>query len=440
MSAQPQPAANKLGLWSAVSLVVGNMIGAGVFMIPVTLAGFGSISLLGWVFSAAGTFFLARVFGNLSKLLPQVTGGPYAYTRHGFGDFAGFLVAWSYVICIALANAAIVISFVSALSAFFPVIGKSPAAAVGTGLSAIWLLTWLNTRGVAVSGRVQLVTTILKILPLLIIGIGGLFMIKATNFNPFNSTGTSAFTAVTAAAAVTVFSMVGIESASIPAASVVHPEKNISRATLLGLLIAVLVYLLGSISIMGMLPAKQLQHTLTPYADAGAIMFGPAARYVVSAGIAIAAFGALNGWILIQGQIPYAIAKDNLFPALFARENSRKVPYMGMIINSTLVSVFMVMNYTKGLADQFKSLLLLAVFMVFIPYLFSSLSYLMVRLKSKTNASGNLAGAVTLSLLAFAYSMWAIIGTGEQAVFNGFIGLMLSVPVYVWIKYSKGLN
>jgi APA family basic amino acid/polyamine antiporter len=440
MSASPQSLENKLGLWSAVSLVVGNMIGAGVFLIPVTLAGFGSISLLGWVFSAIGTFFLARIFSNLSKLLPNVTGGPYAYTRSGFGDFAGFVVAWSYVICIALANAAIVISFVSALSAFFPVIGSNRVIAVGTGLSAIWLLTWVNTKGVAISGTLQLVTTILKVLPLLVIGAGGSFFLKSANFHPFNTTGRSTFAAVTAAAAVTVFSMVGVESAAIPAASVVNPAKNISRATLLGLLITVLVYLLGSVSIMGMLSPQQLQHTLTPYADAGALMFGPAARYVVSAGIAIAAFGALNGWILIQGQIPYAIAKDNLFPALFARENSRKVPYMGMIINSTLVSIFMVMNYTKGLADQFKALLLLAVFMVFVPYLFSSLSYLIICLKLKGSAAGSLAGTVALSLLAFAYSLWAISGTGEQAIFNGFIGLVLSVPVYVWIKYSKRMR
>src|ERR1700712_3581436 len=96
----------KLGLWSSTSLVVGNMIGAGVFLMPAAMASFGSVNLLGWVFSAIGSFFLAKVFGNLSSLLPQSTGGPYAYTRHGFGDFAGFLVAWGYWISIWCANAA----------------------------------------------------------------------------------------------------------------------------------------------------------------------------------------------------------------------------------------------------------------------------------------------------------------------------------------------
>ncbi len=430
----------KLGLWTSTSLVVGNMIGAGVFLLPAVLASFGSISLLGWAFSALGTFFLAKVFSNLSRLLPGLTGGPYAYTRNGFGDFAGFLVAWSYAIALSCANAAIVISLVSALSAFFPVLSGSPVAAVLTGLCAIWLLTWVNTRGIAISGTVQLITTLLKILPLLVVGIGGLFFIRAANFHPFNSSGTSAFSAITATAAFTVFALVGIESAAIPAGDVENPARTVQRATLLGLLIAVIIYLLGSISVMGMLPAGELQHSVTPFADAAEQLSGPQARYWVSAGIAIAAFGALNGWILIQGQIPYAIAKDRLFPALFARENKRGVPYMGMIINSLLVSAFMIMNYTKGLVEQYKFLLLLAVFMVFIPYLFSSIAYLMVRLKNRKDQDKNIFSAVSLSLTAFAYALWAIAGTGERAVYSGFIGLMISVPVYVWIAYKNKVS
>ncbi|WP_462265936.1 amino acid permease [Mucilaginibacter sp.] len=432
-----EPSQKKLGLWTSTSLVVGNMIGAGVFLMPAALASFGSISLLGWLFSAIGAFFLARVFGNLSRLLPQVTGGPYAYTRSGFGDFAGFLVAWSYAIALSCANAAIVISWVSALSVFFPVLATHTVAAAGTGLVTIWLLTWINTRGVVVSGRLQLATTILKILPLIIVGIGGLFFIRAENFHPFNSSGTSVFGAITTTAAFTVFALVGIESASVPAGNVSNPERTIPRATLLGLLIAVLVYFTGSISIMGMIPATQLRHSLTPYADAAQQLFGPQARYWVSGGIAIAAFGALNGWILVQGQVLYAIAKDRLFPALFARENNKQVPYMGMIINSILVSLFMLINYTKGLVDQFKLLMSLAVFMVFIPYLFSSMAYLMVRLKHRERITGNVTGAILLALLAFAFSLWAIAGTGEKAVYSGFIGLMASVPVYIWIRYTN---
>lgn len=428
---------NKLGLWSSTSLVVGNMIGAGVFLMPAALASYGSISLLGWIFSAVGSFFLARVFSNLSKLLPHTTGGPYAYTRTGLGDFAGFLVAWGYWIAVACANAAITISLVSALSTFFPVLTGNAVASVLTGLTAIWLLTWINSRGVVVSGKLQLITTGLKLVPLLIIAIGGLFFIKYSNFFPFNSSGGSILAAINATATFTMFAFVGIESASIPAGNIDNPEKTIPRATVLGLSIATLVYVLGSVSVMGILSVGQLKNSVTPFADAATIMFGPTAKYWVSAGIAIAAFGALNGWILIQGQVPYAIAKDRLFPAIFAKENKRKVPYIGIILNSVMVSVFMMMNYTKGLVEQFRFLLLLSVLTVFIPYLFSTASYILVRIQQKHLYPHKWTQSIILASLAFCYSLWAIAGSGEKTVFYGFMLLMAGIPFYIWIVYKN---
>ncbi|WCT14033.1 amino acid permease [Mucilaginibacter jinjuensis] len=430
----------KLGLWSSTSLVVGNMIGAGVFLMPAAMASFGSVSLLGWVFSAIGSFFLARVFSNLSKLLPQGTGGPYAYTRHGLGDFAAFLVAWGYYLATSCANAAITISFVSALSTFFPALATNTLAAVLTGLCAIWLLTWVNTRGVATSGKVQLATTILKLLPLLVIAIGGLFFIRAENFHPFNNTNTSVWGAITATATMTMFSYIGIESATIPSGSVADPGKTISRATMLGLLIATLVYVLGSISVMGIIPNKALQHSVTPFADAAVIMFGPSARYWVSAGVAIAAFGALNGWTLVQGQVPFAIAKDKLFPAIFTRLNSKGVPYVGMIISGIIISLFMSMNYTKALVEQFRFLLLLSVFTMLVPYLFSVTSYILIRLEKKSLQSRGWVPAIVLGMLAFVYTLWEIAGAGQSSVFYGFILLMAGVPFYVWGIYKKKVS
>ncbi|HEY9197422.1 MAG TPA: amino acid permease, partial [Mucilaginibacter sp.] len=359
----------KLGLWTSASLVVGNMIGAGVFLMPAAMASFGSIGLLGWIFSAIGSFFLAKVFSNMSKLLPHATGGPYAFTRAGFGDFAGFLVAWGYFVSTSCANAAITISLVSALSTFFPVLAVSKFAAISTGLCAIWLLTYINTLGIVTSGKLQLITTILKILPLLLVAFGGLFFLDTKNFVPFNSSGSSTFNAISATAAMTMFSFIGIECATIPAGSVTNPEKNIPRATMLGLFVATLVYLLGSVSVMGLIPAHQLQHSLTPYADAAVVIYGSNARYWVSAGVAIAAFGALNGWTLTQGQIPFAIANDKLFPAIFSRQNKKGVPFVGILVSSALVSAFMSMNYASGLVEQFRFLLLLSLLSMLIPYL-----------------------------------------------------------------------
>jgi APA family basic amino acid/polyamine antiporter len=425
----------KLGLWTSTSLVVGNMIGAGVFLMPAAMAGFGSIGLLGWVFSAIGSFFLAKVFSNMSKLLPHATGGPYAFTRNGFGDFAGFLVAWGYFISTSCANAAITISLVSALSTFFPVLATSNIAAVSTGLCAIWLLTYINTLGVVTSGRLQLITTILKVLPLLLVAVGGLFFLQIKNFTPFNSSGNTTYGAISATAAMTMFSFIGIECATVPAGSVNNPEKTIPKATMIGLLIASLVYILGSVSVLGIIPAAQLQRSVTPYADAAVVIYGSSARYWVSAGVAIAAFGALNGWTLMQGQMPFATAKDKLFPAIFARQNKKGVPYVGILLSSALVSVFMSMSYTKGLVEQFRFLLLLSLLSMLIPYLLSAASYLIIKVKAKQ--TNGWTGAVLLAILAFGYALWNIAGTGKEAVYYGFLLLMISIPFYVWVAYKK---
>jgi len=437
MPADP-PQKNKLGLWTSTSLVVGNMIGSGVFLMPAALAAYGGISLLGWVFAAIGAFLLAKVFSNLSILMPQANGGPYAYSRRGFGDFAGFLVAWGYWISIWCTNAAIAVSLVSALSTFFPILATNAVVAIATGLGAIWLLTWINTLGIVTSGKLQLVTTLLKIIPLLLVGIGGLFFIRAENFLPFNATGGSGFAAVTATAAFTFFAFQGMECATIPSGSVANPEKTIPRATMLGTLTATIIYILSSVSVLGMIPAKDLVNSVTPFADAAVIIWGSSARYWVSAGVVIAAFGALNGWILIQGQIPSAIAKDKLFPAVFGKENRRGVPAKGIIISSILVSVLMSMNFTKGLVEQFKFLILLSTLTVLVPYLFSAAAYIIIRLQNQYLQSGkSWVQSIVLASLAFLFSLWAIAGSGQEIVYWGFILLMAGVPFYVMMKMKK---
>ena len=427
-----QTTIKKLGLWTSTSLVLGNMIGAGVFMMPSTLASFGGISIIGWVSSSIGAFLLAKIFAHLSKMMPGKDGGPYAYSKSALGDFAGFLVAWGYLISVWCTNAAITVSFISALSTFIPALATNSLLAVFTGLATIWILTWINTLGVFTSGKLQLITTILKVVPIFLVGVVGLFFIQWNNFLPFNASGTSTLSAITASTTLTFFAFLGIECATIPSGSVDNPEKTIARATLLGTLIATIVYILSTVSIMGMIPAAQLKTTVTPFADAATIIWGDGAKYWVSAGVAIAAFGALNGYILIQGQLPAAIAADQLFPAVFAKKNSKGVPAFGVAISSILVSFFMIMNYTKGLVDQFKFLILLTTLTVLIPYLFSTAAYIIFRLKEVNLSKWIRYSAIILSSLAFLFFMWMIIGSGQEIVYWGFVLCMSSIPVYVW--------
>jgi APA family basic amino acid/polyamine antiporter len=429
---------NKLGLYTATSLVIGNMIGAGVFLLPSAMASFGGISLLGWIFSAAGALFIAYMFSETSKLLPNMDGGPYSYTRQGFGDFMGFLMAWGYWISIWCASAAIAVSLVSAVSTFFPVLSSSALAAVITALGAIWLLTWVNNLGVKVGGEVQLVTTILKLLPLVFVSVVGVFFIRWENFSPFNRSGVSTIQAITTTATMALYAYLGVECATIPAGSIENPEKNVPRATILGTVITALVYIFGSMSIMGILSSTDLQRSVTPYSDAAAVIAGPRARYWMSAGIAMASFGALNGWILMQGQITYAVAKDKLFPPFFERQNKRGAPAASLILSSVFISVIMMMNYTRGLVEQFKFVMLLSTLCSLLPFLFVSAGYVIIVMKRQPPSSivGWLRVLVPAAF-AFVFSLLAVIGAGEDIVFWGFVLLLAGVPFYVWNMWRR---
>jgi APA family basic amino acid/polyamine antiporter len=427
---------NKLGIWMTTSLVIGNMIGAGIFLMPAALAEYGGISILGWLASSVGALLLATVFSKLSTMVKSKNGGPYAFSKIGFGDYVGFLVAWGYWIAVWVAMAAIAIAFVSAMSIFFPILNENPLVAVLTGLAAIWFLTWVNSRGVRNSGKIQVLTTLLKLAPIVLIILGGFFFFKTDNFIPFNNSDTSAMGAIAMTGTLTLYAFLGLESATVPADNVDNPEKTIPRATMLGTIITTIVYILSTVVVMGIVPLDALSKSPTPFADAMMVMTGETGSYIVAGGAAIAAFGALNGWILIQSQIAKAISQDGLFPKIFQKESKKGVPLWGLIIGGLLSSIVMLMNYSEGLVEQFKFIILLSTLCTLVPYLFTAAAYVAISLeRDKTKKPKT--SIFVLGGLTFAYSIWAIFGAGEKAVFWGFILLMIGTPFYVYLKWKQ---
>lgn len=426
----------KIGLITSTSYVVGGMIGAGIFVIPAVLAPYGSISFLGWIFTAIGALILARIFGNFSKILVNISGGPYTYSRAGFGDFIGFLVAWGYWISIWVSNAALAITIVGTLSFFFPIINDDPILRVLVGLSFIWLFTWINTKGIKESGKVQVITTVLKLLPLFFVIIVGLFLFDINNFPSFNLTSKSDFEVFPIVAAITLYAFLGIESASIPAAYIKNPEKTVSKATLLGTVIVTCVYILSTFVLFGVLPMDELAASPSPFADAGRLIGGDFGGYFVAGGIAISAIGCLNGWILFSGQIPMAASKDKLFPKIFGKENKNGAPVMSLIIGSILTSGIMLMNLSDGLVEQFDFIAGIVVFSNLIPYLFVAAAYILVLIDKKIYVN-NWIKTMLLGLLGIAYSLWAIYGSGNDTVFYGFLLLICGIPMYVVMKWNR---
>ena len=423
----------------ATALVIGNMIGSGVFLLPASLAAYGGISLVAWMFTAAGAFLLALVFARLGRAYPR-TGGPYAYSRRAFGDFVGFQTAWGYWIAAWVGNAAIAVAFVGYVGHFFDVFADTTTSAkfaqVALAAAAIWLLTAVNVRGVRQGGLVQAATTVLKVVPLAAIAILGLFWMDTGNFSPLNVSDDSNFGAVTAAATLTLWAFIGLESATVPAEDVADPTRTIPRSTVIGTGITALIYILGTAAVMGVVPMADLANSTAPFADAAEEMWGSWAGDAVALGAIISAFGCLNGWILLQGQVPFAAARDRLFPKSFARLNRWGAPAVGLVVSSVLLTGLMLTNYNSSLVDRFSDMILLATLVTLIPYAYAAGAQLMLLATDREMFSGKrFAVDVAVAALAFAYATWMIVGAGYKTIAWGFILLVAGIPVYVWMAW-----
>jgi len=434
MSAPGPDTRRALGLWMCTALVVGNMIGSGVFLLPSSLAPFGGISIVGWLVSAGGALCLALVFARLGSAIPRI-GGPYAYARAAFGDFAGFWVAWSYWISIWTSNAGIAVAFASYMTVFVPALGGSPALGAAGALAALWLLTGVNVVGVRRAGQVQLVTTVLKLLPLVAIGAFGFLAFQPEHFEPFNPSGASPLGAVAATVTLTLWAFLGLESGTVPAADVRDAPRTIPRATMLGTCIAATVYIVCTVAVMGIIAPGELAVSTAPFADAARTIWGPWGRWFVGAGAVISCFGALNGWILLSGQVPRAAALDGLLPARLAALGPRGTPVAGLLFSSAMATVLIAMNYTRGLVAAFTNLILLATLATLLAYVFSSMAGLLFALRERDrDGARRRIGAALISVLAFAFSMVAIAGAGRDTVYWGFLGLVAGLPVYVAMR------
>ena len=426
----------KIGLITSTALVVGNMIGAGIFILPASLSKYGGISLLGWVFTASGALILAKIFSNFSKIIVNKSGGPYLYSKQGFGDFIGFLVAWGYWISTWISNAAIAIAIIGGLSFFFPILQTNSVVAVSIGLSMIWFFTWINSKGMRTTGKIQVITTVLKLLPLVFVIIFGIFFFSLDNFPEFNMTGESHFTSFSLVAALTLYAFLGLESASIPVENIHNPEKTVPKATMYGTIISTCIYIFSTIVLFGILPTETLQNSPAPFAEAGEIIGGKYTGYFIAIGAIISGMGALNGWILILAQIPMAAAKDEMFPMIFKRKNKKGVPILGLVIGSILSSVVMLMNFSENLVTQFTFIVNLTVLACLVPYLFVSASYAIVIIQNKIYTN-SIVKTVLLGLFGFFYSLWAIYGSSAEVVFYGLLLLLLGIPFYVFMQWNK---
>ena len=402
--------APQFGLTAAMALIVGSIIGVGVFNLPTSLAAYGPITLVSMGLTTVGALALALLFASLSRRLPA-DGGPYAYARAGFGNPLGFINAWSYWITAWAGNAAIAVGWVLYVEHFINT-GHTKWITVLLVLVGLWIPAAVNLSGVKNMGSVQVITTIIKFVALAFVAIVGLFYIKSANFTPWNVSTETTLAAIGSGMAIALFSYIGVETASVAAGKVRDPDRNVGRATILGTLATAVVYMLSLVAIFGILPNSTLKSSSEPFsAAANAIFGGTWAGDVMALLVIVSGLGALNGWTMICAEMPLAAANDGIFPARFKQMNKAGAPAFGIIASTGLASVAIIFNYlgSSG-ATAFTTLVLMTGITAAVPYLFSALAQLKWRRADRRQGLGaHFVRDATVAVLAIVFSVLFIV-------------------------------
>lgn len=423
-----------LSLPILTSLVIGNMIGTGIYVLPASLAPYGSLALVAWVYTSLGSILLALILAHLNKRFPK-TGGPYVFCSQAFGRLVGFIIAYTYWFSVLGSIAGIAVATVGYLGFVTPVLNaNSPEYntmyALGLDLAIVWAFTFINIIGIHAAGVVQLLLTIIKISPLIIIVLIGLFNIHPNYIFHAPIGNESNITAIGGAAALTFWAFVGLESATLPAENTKGP-KDIFRATVFGTLIAAVIYITSTFVLMGLIPNDQLRVSQFPFAQAGAMLFGNSAALVIVICAIISGLGALNGCILLQGQIVFAAARDHLYPKRFKKLSKHDVPISAHILSSVLTSLLLIMTVDPSMLKQFNNIALLTALLSLITYLacvFAELKFLL-----QTRASLQklfFSKSLLIVVLATAYSLWMITSIETTIIKAAFIMLLVLIPIY----------
>src|SRR5215475_10583137 len=408
----------QFGLAAAMALIMGSIIGVGIFNLPTSLAVYGPITLISLALTTVGALVLALLFAALSRRLPA-DGGPYAYARAAFGNLLGFANAWSYWITAWGGNAAIAVGWVLYVEHFINK-GHNKLISLLLVLVGLWIPALINLSGVKNMGSVQAVTTIVKFAALAFVSTVGLFFISSANFTPWNVSKESTVAAIGGGMAIALFSYIGVETVSVAAAKVRNPDRNIPRATVLGTIGVAVVYLLSLTAVFGIVPSSKLATGSAPYSEAVNAMFGGTwAGNVMAVAVIISGFGALNGWIMISAEMPLAAANDGLFPGRFKRISPSGVPAFGIVISGLLSSVAVAINYigSSG-ATVFTTLILMTGITAAIPYGFSALAQLKWRLADhRAMHTPRFARDMIVAVLALVFSVlfiWYSRNTGQS--------------------------
>lgn len=418
---------SSIGFWTLTTLVTGNLVGAGTFMLPATLAAFGSICLCGWITTTIGAIVLSLIFANLSANSKN-TGGPHVYVEETFGKTAGFFTAWCYWVLSWVSNAGLAVGAIGYISPLFGGFDTSTIFLLETAL--LILLSLINLAGIHFAGRFEVLLTLCKVIPLIVLPCIGIFYINPDNFIPFNATSDSIYGAINATAYITLWCFIGLETGTVPGSEVKNPQRTIPYAILSGTCLAAIIYILGTISIIGVVPKEELLASKAPYAALANALFGGTWAIPVGILASIACIGALNGWVMVVSRIAHNAAETKLFPAFFKVTTKTQAPLWGTIVSTIFTIPIMALSLSDNLIHQFNFIIEFSVCIVLIIYLACVISYIISNKKSqKLRFPQSILGAIGVI-----FCVWTLTQASLTMLIASLSIVIAGWPVWIWVK------
>ena len=420
-----------IGFWRGWSIAVGCAIGSGIFMMPTMLAPYGLLGFGGWLVAGAGSILVALTMARLAKRIPK-TGGPYVYVNEGLGDFSGFIIAWTYWVACVSAIAGISIAFVGYLGFFLPQIASSQIYALLASLMLIWIIVFLNIRSLENSSKFQLISTLLKLVPLMLIVLLGASNFDTSNLPELNPTNLHPISLIATVTTLVMWSFIGIETATVPADNVINPQETIPKVLIASVITILILYILVSVAIAALVPASELLDSSAPFALAASKILGVTGGAIISIGALISTLGSLNANTLTAGNLSLAAARDGLLPSKFVILTKNGTPIFTYLLTGVFVSILLMLNYTKGMVNAFVFMAMLSTLSTLIAYAFCAIAeFKFAKADAKSTQRNN---ALLLSCVTFLYAFFAIWGAGIEMIIYSLILILIGTPIYLLKK------
>ena len=423
-----------LGFWMCTALVIGNTIGMGIFLQPASLAPFGYNALIAWAITIFGTLLLALVFASLARRMAQAD-GPYEYVRSTQGDGIAFVAMWSYWVSVWVTNAALAVGVVGYLTAVLPALGGLPPVLIAVGL--IWLFVVVNLLGVRTGGRVQVVTTVLKLVPMaVIIGLGlWTLFVDPSAYTQNLPTTPVTMPSVLAASAIVLYAMLGIESAAVPAGQVHDPQRTIPRATIVGTLITALVYVGVTVIALFIVPQSTLAASSAPFVEVLDRLSGVGGGRWLAFFVVISGLGCLNGWTMLVGDLTRSFGVRGFLPGAAARCNRFGAPDVALVATAVLASALALMNYSKSLVEGFTFLTIVITAANLPLYLCCAVALVLIWRRDRGGVSR---AVLWLGLGGAAYTVFVFFGVGFKPFMLALALAAAGLPFYLWRRLRGG--